>query len=516
MTAKRTAFIYARVSDPSKGDRTDATASIPRQRTELAALAKKNGDVVLEVFEEAQTAHEAGRPEFDRMMARLHEVQAVYVVAYDRLTRIPDPTEQEAVRKAFKAAQVDIVTPAVVLAYSDPAYDSPETRLHLRALGMFGAFEWDSIVRRLRKGKVSKVEAGAYYGHPVPYGYSVSFDPGTGNKIFTPDEAQAAVVRTIFALYLEGYGAPSIIRELNQLGVPAPRGGAWNSKAVRDMLKQELYVGRSRFGGKSRFRKPGQERITETPIVVDSQAFPPIVEMQVWDAVQQQRPVRSMRREQKTKMHPLAGIVICPGCGRGMPSHGTWKDSKLPFYYGCRSSKGEVSCDMRTYYNMDTAHEAVFKWLLRELPKYATGKHRKKQAEKPKGTEMVEAAQRRVADAERKWTAAANMAEQGIYTPEEARERFEKLREEIKAAKGHLEALTRTQQAAKATPMPVDGFMDKLRLMEADAPELREVYAALLAEVHLKKLPKTGRTIPLAVERVRFVNGEWYPSPPPA
>ena len=502
----------------------DATASIPRQRAELLALAKKSGDMVLEVFDEAMSAHETGRPAFERMMARLHEVQAVYVVAYDRLTRIPDPTEQEKIRKAFVAARVDIITPGMALRYSDPTFDSPETRLHQRALGMFGSFEWDSIVRRLRKGKLAKAKAGVYFGHPVPYGYAMSYDQHSGAKLFAPDEAQAAVVRMIFTLYLEGHGAPAIVRELNHLGVPSPTGRKWNTGTVRKMLAQDLYVGRSNFGGKGSWRKAGQEALTETPIIVESQAFPPLLDVATWDAVQAQRPARSRRRQGVESVYPLTGILRCPGCDAPMRSHNTWAKRIGPTYYACRQVESEYklglsgaaqTCGMRTYYNMDTAHEALFTWLVVHLPRYALGKHRKKKAERPRGTEMMDAARRRVADLERQWVAAANLAEMGVYKPDEAAARFDALRAEIAQAKSHLDGLTRTQQAPSAGPMAVSGVLEKLKLMDADAPELKGMYAALLAEIHLEKLPKNGRLIPLAVVRVRFVNGDWYPGPPP-
>lgn len=515
---KRPVFIYARVSDPGKGDRVDETASIPRQRAELRKLAEKNGDQVLEVFEEAQTAHEGGRAQYEQMMSRLHEVQAVYVVAYDRLTRIPDPTEQELIRKAFVAARVDIVTPGYTFRYSDPTFDSPETRLHQRALGMFGAFEWDSINRRMRKGKLAKAAQGAYYGQPVPFGYTVTFDPTTGAKRFEVVDAEAQVVRNVFALYIEGYGTPSIARELQALGVPSPF-GRWEARHIRAMIRQDTYIGRSTFAGKTRWRKKGVERVSDTPIVADSKAFAPIVDMPTWERAQQQAQARTHRRDAAGKRHLLTGILRCGTCGSPTMSHGTWSNSTLPAYYACRRVKDDYGSGISAqghsaFYNLARVNQVVYDYLVAELPRYVAGKHRRKVKAKPRSTEMLEVARRRVSEIEKQWASAANLAELGVYHPDEARKRFELLRAEKRVAESHLEALTRTQQAESAPPMPIEGLIEKLRVMDPQAPELREVYVSLLAEVHIKRLPKQGRVVPLVVERVRFVNGEWYPRAP--
>ena len=528
MTTKRPVFLYLRVSDPSKGDRVDPLASIPRQRAELRALAERNGDVVLEVFEEAQTAHEGGRPEYERMMARLHEVGAVYVVAYDRLTRIPDPAENETIRKIFVAARTDIVTPAHAFRYSDPTFDTPETRLHQRTLGMFGAFEWDSIVRRLRKGKISKVKSGQYYGHPVPYGYRVSFDATTGAKLFTPDEDQARVINLVFQLYREGNGGSIIARELNMLGVPTVTGARWSEVTVRNMLSQHLYVGRSSFGmfrhGK-RADRGGLDPMVDAPVVVESTAFPAIVPVETWDAVQEQRSKRVRKAARRgVSEHLLSGILRCPGCGGRMHSHGTWSKA-ADHYYTCRQVASdykagfhgaEQACPQRTWYNMRTAQEALHKWLLVHLERYASGAHRRKRgAAKPRATEMVAAARRRVAELEQQWAGACRMAELGVYKPDEAARRLDGLREELTQAGSHLEGLERTATTHDTGSVDVTRMLGLLAMMDPNAPELRNTYVSMLSAVHLKKLPKKGRTIPLAVERVRFINGEWYPGPPP-
>ena len=69
------------------------------------------------------------------------------------------------------------------------------------------------------------------------YGYEVR----NGSFAIKPEEA--AVVRRIFQMYLEGMGSVKIMKLLTEEGGPAPLGGLWNASVVMEMLKNEKYVG---------------------------------------------------------------------------------------------------------------------------------------------------------------------------------------------------------------------------------------------------------------------------------
>ena len=62
------------------------------------------------------------------------------------------------------------------------------------------------------------------------YGYEVR------NGSFVIKPAEAAVVRRIFQMYLDGMGSVKIMKLLTAEGVPAPLGGLWNASVVRESL----------------------------------------------------------------------------------------------------------------------------------------------------------------------------------------------------------------------------------------------------------------------------------------
>jgi DNA invertase Pin-like site-specific DNA recombinase len=57
------------------------------------------------------------------------------------------------------------------------------------------------------------------------------------------NEREAAVVRMIFDDYIGGMGGSKIAQKLRAMGIPALRGGTWNSERVVAIIKNEKYTG---------------------------------------------------------------------------------------------------------------------------------------------------------------------------------------------------------------------------------------------------------------------------------
>lgn len=499
MTTPRRAFLYCRVSDPSKADRVDPSASIPRQREELMRMAEEDGCLVVRVFEEGQTAHALGRPAYDEMMARLDEVDAVYVVAYDRLTRIPEPAEQERVRKAFVAAGVDIVTPGALWRYSDPEFDSPETRLHHRVQGLFAAHEWETITRRLKKGKLKHIELGEYYGHGVPYGYDVGFDAATGRKVFTINEDQAAVVREIFRTYAEGYGCARIAIALNARGIPSPKGAKWSQNTIRNSINQAVYTGLSKYKS----------------LLVESKDFPPIIPREQWDATQALFARRATFNTPGPagKIRPLSGILRCQGCDR--PLIMVRNNHKYGAYYSCRGLRKDVECPGVVLYNAEEAHRIVLAWLKRQLRKMARPGEiekllRAQAQDSPHQPALADAARRRVAELARKFDGVLELAALKVIRPEEAAAKLDAIRDEQTKAKEHLESLEAQAKSSQSHAAFIAVVPDMLAALEGvgpNDPDLRKFFESTLERVYLVRTGKKGRVVQLAVERVVLTGG---------
>ena len=100
--------------------------------------------------------------------------------------------------------------------------------------------ESQSISMNQRLSIVKRMELGEYIDSNAPYGYRLV------NKMLEVDESEAAIVRNIFSLYLQGFSTGEIARELNTHNIPTKTGkDIWRSGRVSYILKNERYIGDS-------------------------------------------------------------------------------------------------------------------------------------------------------------------------------------------------------------------------------------------------------------------------------
>lgn len=93
----------------------------------------------------------------------------------------------------------------------------------------------------VRKGMKRRRENGEYIGHR-PFGYRWQRNE-EDKRIIVPNEAEAVIVRRVFAEYNAGRSQLAIARALMQDEVPTPRGGEWHQGTIRQLLAQPLYAG---------------------------------------------------------------------------------------------------------------------------------------------------------------------------------------------------------------------------------------------------------------------------------
>jgi DNA invertase Pin-like site-specific DNA recombinase len=115
----------------------------------------------------------------------------------------------------------------------------------LLSLRNFGAeVERKKVRQRTQNGLLVRFRAGAATGGRC-YGYlDVRRDNGFSYRQI--DEGQAAVVKRIFSLYVDGVGGNRIAQMLDRGGVPTPRRDARrgrNPATVMDILRNPHYIG---------------------------------------------------------------------------------------------------------------------------------------------------------------------------------------------------------------------------------------------------------------------------------
>lgn len=330
--------IYARYSSDLQ-DRRSITDQVALARERAA----RDGWTVVETYADAAISGASlhNRPGLLDLMvaAEGRRFDAVLAESLDRISR--DQEDIAGVHKRLSYLGIKLVTLA----------DGEVNKLHVGIKGLLGALYLDDLAQKTRRGQRGRVAAGR-----IPGGRCYGYDVAAAEKgVRTINDAEAAIVRRIFAEYVAGRSPLAIVARLNAEGVPGPRGGAWNASALNGsakrangILSNSLYAGvltynRQRFikdpaTGKRQAREnPRSEWITaELPElrVVDAATFE--------SAAARRReasagPHLAHRRRPK---HMLSGLVRCGGCGG--PMIVVWKDR-----VGCSSKINRGICGAR-------------------------------------------------------------------------------------------------------------------------------------------------------------------------
>jgi site-specific DNA recombinase len=209
-------------------------------------------------------------------------------------------------------------------------------RLTLNILLSFAQFEREIIGERTRDKLGAARRKGKWIGGTPPLGYDVA--PEGGHLII--NDAEAAQVREIFALYARCRGLVRVAEELNQRGWQTKH---WTSRSGRchpgrpfskqgliSILKNVTYIGQVHYKGAI---YPGEQ--------------PPLVERELFEKVQEQ--LRRQRLpEPKARGHAalLKGLLCCQACQACMLLSKTFRHGRRYRYYVCGNAqrRGSKAC----------------------------------------------------------------------------------------------------------------------------------------------------------------------------
>lgn len=109
--------------------------------------------------------------------------------------------------------------------------------------GVDSAYESEKTSARNRRATAAQAAAGRPHG-PVRYGYERVYDPATRALLGEREHpAHAAVVRDIVRRIGRNVPVSTIVRDLNDGGVPSPSGGRWHPSRVRAIAGSPTYAG---------------------------------------------------------------------------------------------------------------------------------------------------------------------------------------------------------------------------------------------------------------------------------
>lgn len=165
--------------------------------------------------------------------------------------------------------------------------NNPQGKFLLMLFASLAEFDRDQIVKKLKDGMISRVEAGKWPGGGnIPYGYE--YNPKTGILEVVPEEA--AKIREIFRLYIDEKMSPQKI---------ATRLGFKGDKIIMNILRRKSLTGCIEYKGKE------YQGLHE-----------PIISLDLWEDAQDEIASRSIHRSDSDYL--LSGLLQCGECGAKM------------------------------------------------------------------------------------------------------------------------------------------------------------------------------------------------------
>lgn len=427
---------------------------------------------------------------------------AVHVMEVERLAR-GDTLDQGIVSQAFLYSKTLIITPKKTY---DPSNEFDEEYFE------FGLFmsrrEYKTINRRQQAGRIASMREGKWVSNRTPYGYQRVKLEGQKGWTLEPQEPQACVVRDIFRWATEGYteevgnshrlGTALIARRLNEIGIPSPTGRDWLPNSVRDLLHNEVYAGWICWGRRATQKNFSNGVVVTSRPRVDSASYQrfcgihtKLIEQEVFDLTQKllgDHPSRPGPKQAVTK-NPLAGLVICGGCGRAMvrrPYPSGRQDTLLCPYTSCKT----ISSDLHIVEDVLLSLMADLLKAL-EVPEYKQPIDQEKEQEALRRSVFICEKELALLIAQEK--RAYELVEQQVYTADqfkmrgkELAERKQELQRTLASIKAELQQRANTQAVQEKIAPRLRHVLDSYQMAESPAAKNELLRSVLLKVMYTK------------------------------
>lgn len=332
--------------------------SIDTQISKLKAYADFNGWQNIVIFcDEGESAKDMNRPDMKRLIKLIKKdhVAAVVTLHVDRLSRdlldmLQFVTMCEDHKTAYICATLNFDT------------STPIGRMVLQILTAFAEFERSMTATRVKSNMMNIIEKQKRYMAVPPFGYEYNEEK---RLVIVPEEAKW--VRKATDMFVAGHGYRAIAAWLNENGIRTRKGVLWTSSTVRQMLTNELYIGRLIWNrryydknGKMRWRDPSEWVVCEN-------AHPAILTQEQWDAINKRITRRMPKGGQKQAKYRLSGLMRCGHCGDAMVSrrYGSKGPHREKFIFVCQGYQKNATCQFNYVFIKD-AEKAVYE-VLEEL-----------------------------------------------------------------------------------------------------------------------------------------------------
>ena len=398
---------------------------------------------------------------------------------------------------------------------------TPQGMLLRQMLSAISEYERTQIAERSRRGKIHRARQGSLNMITrAPYGYRLIPKTESSGARLEIHEAEAAVVRRIFDLYVrDGLKMHEIPRQLDARGIRPRHAERWPTSTVAVVLRNEAYVGKAAYlktvgtGKPARRNRTGRLKAGRVRRLTGRTArpreqwielpVPVIVEPAVFERAQRRR-AENRRFSGRKTIEPtlLQGLCVCAECGYTMGRiSGSGGRPGRRHYYRChgidgwRRPQGAV-CDNPSV-RADALDTAVWDEVLAllEHPELIQSEINRRLAaanETVSHDQRVEVLRAEAAGLQRQMRRLLDAYQEGLVGLDELRERNGPLQTRQRAILSELDALQtakldRESQLALATT--VQRFLERMRdaARSLSIVERQRIVRLLVREVRIGK-----------------------------
>ena len=428
----------------------------------------------------------AEREEMQRLLSRIEDprVVGVLVVEPQRLSR-GDLEDCGMLISTLRYTKTLVATP--MMTYD---MDNKMERRFFQDELMRGRDFLEYTKEILLRGRIAAVKRGLYIGREAPYGYN-KIVIGKDHTL-EPNE-DADVVRLVFDLYVnQDQRYYQIACHLNDLKIPAPRGGIWCRDTIRKMLMNHHYI------GKVTFNKIKNTTVVENGVRINKKLSQPPEEVIIAEGRHQaiidkdtfQRAQDRLKTNPSTKkdfvlQNPFAGIMYCAGCGRVLTRH-PYKLAGL-----------RLECRSRPKCYKSAKHSEVEKAVIKALEE-AELPALKEKARNGEGNsvaiqkKLLERLEKQMEDLRKQEEKQYDLLETGVYTQDRFEQRNAAIRQKIE------ECQEKIYETKATMPKQVD-YAERVVTLEKAIEALKDPNVSAEAK---------NRLLKTIIKRIDFSTGE--------
>ena len=371
--------IYLRLSKEDDKD-TDESNSITNQRfliMDYIAWKFQNGDCeIIEFVDDGCSGKNFERPAIKRLLklARHREINCIVVKDYSRFSR--DYVETGAyLEQIFPFLGIRFIS--INDGYDSDDYKGTTGGIEQVFKSLMNDMYSQDISVKVKSSLDSKKGRGIYCSAHCPFGYRKKKD--NPNEVEMIDE-EAAIIRRIFQMILDGNSPGNIAKIFNMEGVKTPiefliaRGEThrvpvgkkfcWQPATIYTILKNDFYAGDVVYDKYEKYAVGSKNHLKpRSEWKVYRNHHEAIVKRAVFDQVQGIR--KSKRSKKKNETHYLQGKLICQACGKSL----VIRHSQNPYFY----------CNGRYYTGNERCVKQIYIMLLEQIILYVLQKEIEKQ-----------------------------------------------------------------------------------------------------------------------------------------